>query len=98
MIMGLNVLEFTIVAWAGCTAVAWACDFGPEIYDEQKAAWRVKHPKKEKVSENTITLPVGSFDPDATMKIPRVRKNELQHVFVIGKKPEKPAHGRHAKI
>lgn len=94
MIMGLNVLEFTIAAWVGCTAIAWACDFGPEIYDEQKTAWRVKHPKKEKVSENTVTLPVGSFDPDATMKLQQIRKHEIHDVFVM----KKPAHGRHAKI
>jgi hypothetical protein len=31
------------------------------------------------------------------MKLPKIRKDELQHVFVMSKRPVKPAHGRHAK-
>jgi hypothetical protein len=97
MILGMNVLEFVLVAWIGCVALVWIYDYGPEIYVEQKTEWRKSHPKKERVSENTVTLPVGSFDPDSTMKLPKIRKDELQHVFVMSKRPVKPAHGRHAK-
>jgi hypothetical protein len=63
--------------------VAWTCDFGPEIYAEQRAAWKVAHPKKEKFNpEHTISMPVGSFDPDITMTL---------------KKIEPPVRRRHAK-
>lgn len=94
----MNVLEFVLLAWVGCTAIAWAYDFGPEIYDEQKSAYRVRHPKKDKVSENTVTLAVGSFDPDTTMKFPKIIKNDLDIVFVMNKAPEHTPRRRHAKV
>lgn len=95
MILGMNVLEFTLVAWTGCVFVAVACDFGPEIYDEKKAAWQKKHEKTD--PELTVQMPVGSFDPDTTMKLPRV-KHELPIVVLMGKKSEKTSHGRHARV
>lgn len=97
MILGANILVFVLVVSLGCVAVAWAWSFGPEIYDEQKIAWRVKHPKKEKADpEITVQLPVGSFDPDTTMSLPRVKKHELRSIFVIHKRLA--ARGRHARI
>lgn len=94
MILGMNVLEFILLGWLGCTAFAWLFDFGPEICQEQHIAWREKHPKKEKRDpELTVEMAVGSFDPDTTMKLPRI-KHEIQDVFVINKRPH---HGRHAR-
>lgn len=92
MIAGMNVLEFTFVAWIGCVALALVWDFGPEVYAEQKATWKSKHAK----SEITVEMPVGSFDPDSTMKFPRVKKHEIPEVFIMTKRPAST--GRHAKV
>jgi hypothetical protein len=98
-IFGMNVLEFVVLAWIGCTVLAVACDFGPGIYKEQRVAWAERHPKKVKNDpELTVQMPVGSFDPDTTMKIPKIQKHELQYVFVMNKRPEAPRRGRHAKV
>jgi hypothetical protein len=98
MVFGMNLLGFVILTSLGCTAIAWACDFGPEIYQEQKTAWLEKHPKKEKTDpELTVQLPVGSFDPDTTMTLPKIKKYELQTVFVMNKRPAVHARGRHAR-
>lgn len=92
-ICGLNVLEFVLVAWGGCVAMAVACDVGSEVYQEQKQAWREKHPKNEE-SETTTEMPVGSFDPETTISIPKIQKQTPESVFIIYKRPA----GRHAKI
>jgi len=92
MILGMNVLEFTVATSIIVVALALACDFGPEVYAEQKATWKSKHPK----NEITVEMPVGSFDPDTTMKIPRIKKHEIPDVFIMVKRPA--SSGRHAKV
>jgi hypothetical protein len=97
-ILGMNLLEFVLVAWVGCMVITVACDVGTDVYQEQKTAWLEKHPKTVKADpEITVQLPVGSFDPDTTMKLPKIQKYELQNVFVMNKRPEKSSRGRHAK-
>lgn len=93
MILGMNVLEFVLVTSAVIVVAAWCADYGPEIYDEQKAAWQENHPKKERVSENTVTMPVGSFDPETTTKI---RKFDIQEIIVLSRPPV--SRGRHARV
>lgn len=93
-ICGLNILEFVVTAWAGCVATALVCDIGPETYHEKKYAWREKHPKKEEsYPELTVQMPVGSFDPETTMKILKIQKQNPEPISIISKRPS----GRHAK-
>jgi hypothetical protein len=96
-VLEAHLLESVLAGWLLVVAIAWFCDNGPEIYTEKKTAWLERHPRKENDPEMTVELPAGSFDPDATIKLPKVEKFELQTVFVIGKFPKKKPHGRHAK-
>lgn len=99
LILGLNILEFTIMAWMGSILLSLICSFGPEVYKEQKAAWRTRHPRKEKKEdpERTITMPSGSWDPDTTLALPRVYKLELPQAVVVCNRPTRIRHGRHAR-
>lgn len=98
MILGMNVLVFVLTCWVAATFLAWMFDYGPEIYREQEAAYRRAHPKTRYESELTIEMAVGSFDPDETMKLHKVRKEDLELLFVMKKTPEKPIRRRHAKM
>lgn len=93
-ILGLNLLEFVVYAWFLIIGVKLTLDNAPEYYGRAKDAFQAKFPKKTD-PELTVELPVGSFDPDETMKLPRIKKGK-QVVFVV-KAPEALPRRRHAK-
>lgn len=93
-IAGLNLFEFVVYSWLLVSFLAWLCDNGPELSQNAKAAYREKFPKKTN-PETTVEMPVGSFDPDETMKLPRIKKG-IQVVHIT-KSPVDLPRRRHAK-
>jgi hypothetical protein len=96
----MNLLEFVVVVWLLAIVLSWCASYGPEIYQEQKAVWQTSHPKQveETDSELTVEMPIGSFDPETTVTLPKIEVNELQVVFVISKHSEPVTRRRHARI
>lgn len=101
MLFGMNILVFTVVVWVLAIAIAWCCDYGPEICREQvmyqKALRRWRESQKSEDPETTVEMEHGSFDPDQTMELRKVKTFEFHNVFVMAKKPPEIPRRRHAR-
>lgn len=98
MILGLNLPELILAAWATCVLVALCFDFGPEIFREQKTAWLAKHPGKAHDPEQTMVVPLPKFDPDETVEMSKINWQEIRIIGLVDNKPPVRSHGRHARV
>lgn len=93
-ILGMNVLEFILVAWVACIFIAWLCDFGPEIIREKRELWEDRYMNRKIVLETPKVTPENDLDKTVTLAKAR---HEMDVVFVI-RPPKVRGHGRHARV
>jgi hypothetical protein len=113
MIFGMNVFEFCLYFWLSVTAIAWCSDYAYElgqntvVHIQRMKFWNdcvvSRFSKKKHDPELTVEIPVGSFDPDETMKLALfkhkdgVDSGKTEVVFVFEKRHAPPGRRRHAK-
>lgn len=104
-IIGMNLLLFVVLTWVVIVAVLWLMDNIPEVWEQYRMIVEAAEKNRKKYdSELTAEMPVGSFDPDETMKLAVFRSDPenvivgLPTVFVINKRHAPPGRRRHAKV
>lgn len=114
MILGANVLVFVVLVWLIIIAITWFADNVSVLYNnllfftKRTKFWNVHiAPKFRKAPvdpELTVEIPIGSYDPEETMKlacltdVDVISVGQPQVIFLFEKRHAPPGRRRHAKV